>query len=99
MSAILCVPSTSKEFVHVPITASVSNLASYPVDMAVVAYGAEPASGDWKTAAWDSGVAKILIGPGSSAVGALVEGIYGVWVRITTVEEEPVLYSGAVRIT
>ncbi len=97
MSAILCIPSTSKEFLHVPITAS-SSLSSYPVDMAVVAYGAEPDSGDWKTAAWESTTAKILIGPGSSAIGALAEGIYGVWVRITTVEEKPVLYSGIVKI-
>ncbi len=98
MSAIVCIPSSSKEFLHVPVTAS-GNLSTYPVEMALVAYGAEPASGDWKTAAWDSTDAKILIGPGSSAVGALTEGVYGVWVRITTVEEKPVLYSGAVRIT
>ncbi len=98
MAAILCIPSTSKEFLHVPIPSS-RVLTSYPVEMALVAYGAEPASGDWKTAAWDGTDIKALIGPGSSTIGALAEGVYGVWVRITTVEEKPVLYSGAVRIT
>ena len=92
----LCIPSESKEFLHVPITAT-SALSGYPVQMAVIAYGADPVEGDWKTAAWDGTDAKILIGPGSTLV--LAEATYGVWVRITTAEEKPVLYSGAVRIT
>lgn len=96
MSTILCIPSGSKEYLHVPVTANAS-LAGYGVEMALVGYGAEPGSGDWKTAVWDSTNAKMLIGLGTQT--ALIEGVYGVWVRITTAEERPVLYSGAVRIT
>lgn len=96
MSTILCVPAESKEFLHVPVTAT-SSLSGYQVEMAVIAYGADPVSADWKTAAWDGTDAKILVGPGSAL--ELAEAIYGVWVRITTAEEKPVLYSGAVRIT
>lgn len=96
MSAIVCVPSESKEFLHVPVTATAS-LSGYQVEMAVIPYGADPVSADWHAAAWDGINAKILVGPGSAL--ELAEAIYGVWVRITTAEEKPVLYSGIVRIT
>ncbi|MEV0830873.1 MULTISPECIES: hypothetical protein [Streptosporangiaceae] len=68
------------------------------VQMALVPYSIEPDTSDWKTAQWDGGYAKVKIGAGST-VGALTEGTYGVWIRVTTTDEIPVLYAGAVRIT
>lgn len=96
LANVLSIPSTSKQFIGVPVTGGYTN--STPVDIAVVAAAVdEPASGDWKTAVWDSGQAKILIGPGTSL--PLADGIYRVWVRITSTAETPVIPSGLIRIT
>lgn len=92
----LCIPSSSVEFIRCPVTGEYT--ISTQVDMAVIPYGAEPASADWKSGEWDDGYAKVKIGAGSD-VGELDEGTYGVWVRATTSDEAPVLYSGMIRIT
>lgn len=90
------IPSSSIEFVKVTVTGDWT--VDMPVSMAIVIADSEPVSGDYKTAAWDGTQAKILIGTGSS-VGALTEGLYGVWVKITATPEIPVIYSGQLRIT
>ena len=93
----LSIPSTSVQYVHVPITGTDLD-GGEPVAMAVIATTAEePATGDWKTANWDAGSARILIGPGTDL--QLADGIYRVWVRVTASPEIPVIRSGLLRIT
>ena len=96
MATIPCIPSSSVEYISSTVTGDATE--SDPVEMAVVAYGVEPDGDDWHTAAWDGAAAKVKIGTGTS-VGELDEGTYGVWVRVTTADEVPVLYAGAIRIT
>ncbi|TDD97617.1 hypothetical protein [Actinomadura rubrisoli] len=92
----LSIPSTSKEYLHIPVT---GGTLSTPVDIAVIAATAEePTSGDWKPAdVWDGAVAKLLIGPGGTV--PLADGVYRVWVRVTATPEIPVLRSGLLEIT
>lgn len=100
MATMITIPSTSIEYVHAPITGDFTT--SMTVQMAIITADTEPVTGDWKTAAWDgtdgNADAKILIGTGTS-VGALTEGVYGVWVKITATPEIPVICSGRIRIT
>lgn len=100
MATITTIPSTSIEYLHAPVTGTFTT--GMTVHMAIVIADSEPTSGDWKTAAWDGADgdadAKILIGTGSS-IGALTEGLYGVWVKITATPEIPVIYTGRIRIT
>lgn len=67
------------------------------VSMAVMPYGDEPEAADFKTAAWltEGGrhFAIVLIGDPATGIGALVEGIYKSWVKITDIPEIPVLES------
>lgn len=87
----LSIPSLSVEYVKVPIVDGPANLTSLAVQMAVVPQGQDPVSGDWKTATWIGTSASVLIGTGSS-VGALTKGLtYGIWVKITSSPEVPVL--------
>lgn len=100
MATITTIPSTSVEYVHAPVTGNFTTAMT--VQMAVVIADSEPVTGDWKTAAWDgvdgTADAKILIGTGSS-IGALTEGVYGVWVKVTATPEIPVINAGRIRIT
>lgn len=80
----------SVEYVKIPVTGPVE-LSSLTVEMAVLPQGEDPDSGDWETAAWFNSQASILIGSGT-AIGALTKGVtYGIWVRITSLPETPVL--------
>jgi hypothetical protein len=94
--AIMSIPSSSREYVRITVAGDYTT--SMPVDIALVPYGVEPDDDDWTTAAWAGGAARLLIGPGST-FGTLDEGDYGAWVRVTTAEEQPVIYSGIVKIT
>lgn len=94
--AITSIPSSSREYLHIAVSGDYS--MSMPVELAIVPYGVEPDDDDWTTAAWVDGAARLLIGPGST-FGELDEGDYGAWVRVTTSEERPVIYSGIVKIT
>ncbi|TYK45177.1 hypothetical protein [Actinomadura decatromicini] len=92
----LIIPSTSREYIHVPVSGAT---ADQPVELAVVDIGAEePAEDDWVPAdVWDGSTAKLLIGPGGTLL--LADGAYRVWVRVTAEPEIPVLRSGLLRIT
>lgn len=80
----------STEYVKIPITGPVE-LSSLTVEMAILPDGQDPASGDWKTATWFATNASLLVGP-DAPFGALTKGVtYGVWVRITSLPEKPVL--------
>lgn len=89
----LRIPSTSLQYVTMPITAA-SDPTSLLVSMAVMPRGEEPEAGDFKTASWAAGQpyrCQVLIGPGSPGVGVLVEGTYRLWAKITATPEIPVL--------
>ena len=94
--SIPCYPSSTVEYVPVPVTGDYT--LSTPVHMAVVPYGVEPGEDDWHAAAWDGGYAKVKIGAGSN-VGQLDEGTYGVWVKVTAADEQPVMNAGPIRVT
>lgn len=83
----------SKEYLHGPVTASVT-LDTQVVEVAFLAAAGKPdGSTTWKAAEWEGTTGssrswRILIGPGTTA--ALAAGIYSVWVRITDSPEQPV---------
>ena len=90
----LRIPGISREYLHVPVS---GGSLSTPVEIALVASGTTPATGDWTDAdAWDGTIAKLLIGPGGTV--ELAAGTYRVWVRVTATPEIPVIESGLVRI-
>ncbi|MFI6793661.1 hypothetical protein ACIBG4_40655 [Nonomuraea sp. NPDC050383] len=92
------IPSLSTEYVKVPI-AGPATLTSLPVEMAVVPQDQDPAGGDWETADWIGTSAALLIGP-ASPFGALAKGLtYGIWVKITSTPEVPVLGPYPLHIT
>ncbi|TMS00167.1 hypothetical protein [Nonomuraea basaltis] len=87
------VPASSKEFLHIPVA---DGSAGIPGEIAVIASCNEPAESDWKTATWDSGNYKVLIGPATSL--PLTVGTYTAWVRLTAAPEVIVRRSGPVRV-
>lgn len=95
--AILQIPSLSVEYVKVPVTGP-DDLTSLTVEMAVLPDGQDPTGGDWESGTWIGTSAAILIGPATSL--PLTKGItYGVWVRITSTPEIPVLGPYSLHIT
>lgn len=93
----LKISSLSTEYVKVPVTGP-SDVTSLTVQMAIVPDGQDPAGGDWKTATWISTSASILIGPATTL--PLAKGVsYGVWVKITSTPEIPVLGPYPLHIT
>jgi hypothetical protein len=93
------ISQTSLQYVRVPVTASVLGAAYNPtsdtVQMAFLADGAVPQSGDWKVASWETDVvtgqyrAKCLVGP--SGTVTLTAGTYRIFVKISDSPEIPVL--------
>lgn len=100
------IAASSVEYVRVPVSATASGSAVDPtadtVQMAFLATAAAPASGDWKTASWetdatttpDTYYARCLVG---SAV-TLTAGTYTVWVKVTDSPETPVKRAGLLRV-
>lgn len=76
------IPASSTEYLHIPVTATPAgtSLDTVPVKIAVVAHRANPATGEWRTASWNDGAARLLIGPGTDTV--LAAGDYRVWIHI-----------------
>ena len=83
----------SKEALRIPVAATgidLTTLIGFTVDVAVLTTPADPAGGDWKTAAWtassepDHPAAKLVIGPGASSGLTFSANTvaYG-WVRVT----------------
>jgi len=93
-------PSGTKEYIHSGTVTGTYDPDTTPVWMAVVAYGSEPGDDDWHQAAWDEtrGTAKIHYGAGTD-LGTLTEGMYDLWVKPVTADEEPLILSGPIRIT
>lgn len=93
----LKIPSLSVEYVKVPVVGP-PNLTSLTVQMAIVPDGQDPVSGDWKTATWIGTDAAVLIGPATTL--PLTKGVtYGIWVKITSSPEIPVLGPYGLNIT
>lgn len=90
------IPSSSIVLYRHEVTAQ-DDPTSLPVSMAVMPYGEEPEAADFKTAAWltenERHYAVVLIGQVGSGIGALTEGIYKSWVKVTDTPEIPVLES------
>jgi hypothetical protein len=104
--AIRWIPAVSTEYLRADITAITAG-NNLPVDptgdaiyFAFTAVGAEPLSGDWHTAGWESSgppyVARILLGPGGLA---LAQGKYAIWFKIVDLPETPVIPLGTLYIT
>ena len=95
--AIPRIPAISVEYLKVPITGP-ADLTDLDIELAVVADGQTPESGDWTTGVWsdDGRHAMVLIGAGDLT---LTPGTYDVYVRITSTPEIPVLLSGSIHIT
>lgn len=97
MNSDLQIPASSLQYIKFPITAEVAGADYDPtadqVDLAFVAVGAQPGSGDWVSGSWETILtvpyARALIGPGG--VKVLAKGIYWVWVRVTDNPEIPVI--------
>lgn len=76
------IPASSTEYLHVPVTVTPAgtSLTGVPVKVAVVAHRTNPAADEWRTASWNDGTARVLIGPGSDLT--LTPGDYRVWITI-----------------
>lgn len=88
------ITSTSEEYL--PVSVAGNYTADDVVHMAILPHGQKPTLEDWQVASWDAGKAKAKIGPGGQWV--LEAGVYGVWVRVTTADERPEIYSGPLKI-
>lgn len=87
------VPASSTEYLHIPVA---DGSAGIPGEIAVIASCGEPVESDWKTAVWDDGSYKLLIGP--EGVLTLTQGTYTVWIRLDAPPESVVRRSGPVRV-
>jgi len=86
----MVIPATSTEYLHIPVTAPIGvDLSTAPVRIAVVAHRADPADTEWHTADWDTGTARILIGPGTDLT--LNPGDYRVWINIDPAGSEDIV--------
>ena len=100
------IAASSVEYVRVPVSASEAGSTVDPtadtVQMAFISGASAPASGDWKTASWetdatttpDTYYARCLVG---SAI-TLTAGTYTVWVKVTDSPETPVKRAGLLRV-
>jgi hypothetical protein len=97
----LRIPSSSTEFVKVPIKVKQDvDPTGFPVAFAFRTTG-EPEDPDWKPAEWETSdseyLARLLVGPDGGE--ALDEGAYAVWVRVTSNPEKVVRRLGRLIIT
>lgn len=97
------IESGSKQRVWMRVNTSVTDLSGIPVSMAVMPLGQDPEVGNFKTAAWKADLpfkaAEVMVGPGSD-VGALAEGVYKMFTKVTATPEEPWMKStNCLRIT
>ncbi|MFF0736881.1 hypothetical protein ACFYVK_35370 [Streptomyces chartreusis] len=95
----MVIPSTSTEFVHVPVTVPAGvDTGSTPVRIAVVAHRANPDDDEWHTAAWAGSDARVLVGPGTDLV--LTAGDYRVWIAVDPPGAENIVrQSGVLSVT
>jgi hypothetical protein len=92
----LSLPSTSREYLHIPVTGTPA--LDTPPYMAFTTTPNPPTEDAWLPAAWHEGTARILIGPDGGAT-QLAPGTYRVWVRFTAGPERPARKAGLLIIT
>jgi hypothetical protein len=88
----LRIPSSSTEYLHIPVTASVAT-SGFTVHVAVIPPGSDPGTSDWKTAAWDGNEVVVLVGP-AQPIALVGHSTYVVWVKVDAGLEIPVMRSG-----
>lgn len=104
---IATIPVGSKEAIRIPVRAtgiSAATLATYVVEVGIVATSAEPVGSEWKTGTWsvpidpDHPAAILVIGPGAlSGVVLTADITYHTWVRVTGDGQSPVVSGGALK--
>ncbi len=104
----LTISALSTEYVRVSVAASISGSDIDPtgdtVQMAFVVPDTFPASGDWKTASWETDATQIppihyvraLVGP--SGVIDLTAAVWDVFVKVQDNPETPLKKAGPVRV-
>lgn len=104
----LTISAGSKEYVRVPISATVAGASVNPtgdtVKMAFMGDASTPTSGDLETAVWDTDTttnpttyrAACLVGPGGTVV--LTAGTYAVWVQVTDNPEIVLRKAGMLKV-
>jgi len=105
----LVISSASTEYVLAGVIATIGGTVIDPtgdtVEMAFVAPGVTPSTGDWKTAGWEVNTVnqphtysvKCLVGPSGGTI-TLTPAAYDVWVRIHDLPETPIKKAGQVRV-
>lgn len=100
--------SLATMYVQVPVSAKEAGLPIDPTgDAVTMAFtrGADPESGDWKTASWDTDptttpdtyLAQCLVGP-SGAV-TLGRGLWDVWVKVIDSPEVVIVPAGQLEVS
>lgn len=92
----LVLPSTTREYIHVPIPGSPD--LTTPPEMAFTTTPEEPDDDAWHQAAWHNGAIRLLIGPSGGAT-QLLNGQYRIWIRFTAGPERPTRNAGLLIIT
>jgi hypothetical protein len=101
------ISSLSTVYVQVPVRCfrqgTEYNPTADPVAMAFKAGWANPGSGDWNAASWDTGeygvtyLAQCLVGP--SGTVTLGVGTWSIWTKVTDDPEVPVMQPGLLVVT
>lgn len=94
----LVLPSTTREYVHVPITGTPSTGTPPEIAFTTIPGPPEPDDEAWHEATWHQGAIRLLIGPAGGAV-QLLNGRYRIWVRFTAGPERPTRLAGLLFIT
>lgn len=102
------IDALSTDYIQALVKASVKGQAVNPtgdtVQMAFVAVGAKPGTGDWKTGSWDSPapglyLAQCLVGPNGGTITLTANITYDVYVKIYDNPETPVINCGQLTAT
>lgn len=98
----LVIPSSSRDYIHVPLTSwsgDVADPTTLPVSLAITTGSAEPGEAAWTAATWTTHngthharalFADLVANPQPGTT-------YRLWMRLTAEPEVPVLYSGPFR--
>lgn len=102
------ISSLSTEYIKCQVEFTVAGVVTDPstdtVQMAFVAPGTDPVSGDWTAASWESDITtpskpiryvRCLMGPGAKV---LAKGSYTVWVKIADNPETPAKPAGLLEV-
>lgn len=96
--------SLNTEFLEYSVTATdpsgaAIDLSTRDVEVAYVAPGTKPVSGDWRAATWlRAGVAGLLVGPANGGT-VLPVGRYDEWLRVSDNPEQPTAPVSHLQIT